>query len=73
MDLPKSVAKLVGVALPPLLLVSLTAPDVVSLPLSLDDDLAPTAAVPPPPFVFFPPPEESGGSTIVEVVAGSPS
>ena len=73
MDLPKSVAKLVGVALPPLLLVSLTAPDVVSLPLSLDDDLAPTAAVPLPPFVFFPPPEESGGSTIVEVVAGSPS
>jgi len=72
MDLPKSVAKLVGVALPPLLLVSLAVPD-VSLPLSLDDDLAPAAAVPPPPFVFFPPPEESGGSTIVEVVAGSPS
>ena len=66
MDLPKSVAKLVGVALPPRSLP-------VSPPLSFEDDLVPAADFPPAPAFFFPPPEELDGGETAEVAGVSPS
>ena len=66
MDLPKSVAKLVGVALPPRSLP-------VSPPLSFEDDLVPAADFPPPPVFFLPPSEELDGTDTVEVADISPS
>jgi hypothetical protein len=66
MDLPKSVAKLVGVALPPLSLP-------VSPPLSFEDDLVPAADFPPPPVFFFSLSEEIGGTDTLDVADISPS